>query len=184
MTVRGQPVIYYGDEQGMAGTGNDMGAREDMFPSRAPVFRDLALLGTTRRGGDDKFDVGHPFYRTLRTLANLRTSHPGLARGAMLLRGGGGPSLFSFSRIERTERVEYLVAVNNSRTDAAVAALDTCQPAGAVFHEIFDSRSPDTPGAGGCLSAQAEGPPSHWPRCNASSGRRRRRSGRQRRRRR
>lgn len=148
MTVRGQPAIYYGDEQGMAGTGNDMGAREDMFPSRAPAFRDLALLGTTRRGGDDKFDVNHPFYRTLRTLAGLRTAHPGLARGAMLLRGGGEPSLFAFSRIERAERVEYLVAVNSSRTGAADAALGTCQPEGAVFHEIFDSRSADMPGAG------------------------------------
>ena len=41
LTVRGQPVIYYGDEQGMVGIGNDMGAREDMFASRAPAFRDL-----------------------------------------------------------------------------------------------------------------------------------------------
>ncbi len=147
MTIRGQPVIYYGDEQGMVGTGNDMGAREDMFPSRAPVFRDLALLGTTRKGGDDKFDVDHPFYRTIRTLSLLRTSHPGLARGAMLIRESGQSHLFAFSRIERRERVEYLVALNNSRTETIKAALDTCQPTGAVFHGIFDSRSPGASGA-------------------------------------
>jgi len=146
MTVRGQPAIYYGDEQGMVGIGGDMGAREDMFASRAPAFRDLALLGTGRTGGDDKFDAGHPFYRAIRTLAALRTSHPGLARGAMLLRDSGQPHLFAFSRIERNERVEYLVAMNNSRTDSVGGALATCQPAGAVLREIFDSRNPGLDG--------------------------------------
>src|ERR1035441_4452289 len=146
LTVRGQPVVYYGDEQGMVGIGNDTGAREDMFPSLAPKFRDLALLGTTRRGGDDKFDTGHPFYRAIRTLASLRTSHPGLARGAMLLRHGGQPHLFAFSRIERSERVEYLVALNNSRTETVGAILATSQPAGAVFRGLFDSRNPGLAG--------------------------------------
>ncbi|MBV1909319.1 MAG: hypothetical protein KUG78_08350, partial [Kangiellaceae bacterium] len=30
---RGIPVVYYGDEQGFTGDGNDIAAREDMFPS-------------------------------------------------------------------------------------------------------------------------------------------------------
>ena len=156
LTVRGQPVIYYGDEQGMVGTGNDMGAREDMFPSRAPKFRDLALLGTTRRGGDDKFDVEHPFYKVIHSLASLRTSSPALARGAMLVRDAKQPHLFAFSRIERNERVEFLVALNNSRTEVANATLATCQPAGAAFERIFDSRDPNA-AASPALIAGAEG---------------------------
>ena len=156
LTVRGQPVIYYGDEQGMVGTGNDMGAREDMFPSRSPVFRDLALLGTTRRGGDDKFDVEHPFYRTIRRLAALRTGSPALSRGAMLVRASSQPHVFAFSRIERAERVEFLVALNNSRTEAATAELATCQPEGAGFSAVFDSRNPD-PAGGPTLAAAAGG---------------------------
>jgi alpha-amylase len=140
LTVRGQPVIYYGDEQGMVGTGNDMGAREDMFPSRAPEFRDLALLGTTRRGGDDKFDRDHPFYRTIGRLAALRTANPALAHGAMLVRESGQAHVFAFSRIERSERVEFLVALNNSRTETVNAVLPTCQPPRAVFRSVFDSR--------------------------------------------
>ncbi len=156
LTVRGQPVIYYGDEQGMVGTGNDMGAREDMFPSQAPKFRDLALLGTTRRGGDDKFDVDHPFYRTIRTLAGLRTANPALARGAMLLRESHEAHVFAFSRIERSERVEFLVALNNSRTETVSAALATCQPAGALFGTLFDSRG-ITKGGSSPLTADAEG---------------------------
>jgi alpha-amylase len=143
LTVRGQPVIYYGDEQGMVGTGNDMGAREDMFPSRAPAFRDLSLLGTTRKGSDDKFDPGHPFYRTIRRLAWLRTANPALARGAMLLRESHQAHVFAFSRIERSERVEYLVALNNSRTERVSAMLETCQPPGARFRSLFDSRNPN-----------------------------------------
>jgi alpha-amylase len=156
LTVRGQPVIYYGDEQGMVGTGNDMGAREDMFPSRAPQFRDLALLGTTRRGGDDKFDEGHPFYRAIRALAGLRTANPALSRGAMLVRDSGDAHVFAFSRIERSERVEFLVALNNSRTETVNARLATCQPAGAGLRGIFDSRNPGA-GAGQELVAEAGG---------------------------
>jgi alpha-amylase len=156
LTVRGEPVIYYGDEQGMAGIGNDMGAREDMFASQAPRFRELSLLGTNRKGGDDKFDAGHPFYRTIRILAGLRTAHPGLARGAMLPRDSGGPHLFAFSRVERQEQVEYLVALNNSRTDTAAASLATCQPASARLRVIFNSESPDLPG-GPALTAGPDG---------------------------
>jgi len=156
LTVRGQPVVYYGDEQGMVGTGNDMGAREDMFPSRSPQFRDLALLGTPRRGGDDKFDTGHPFFRTIQTLADLRTANPALARGAMLIRDGHQPHLFAFSRIERGERVEFLVALNNSRTETVSARLSTCQPTGAGFRRIFDSRNPG-PAAHPPLEADVDG---------------------------
>jgi alpha-amylase len=156
LTVRGQPVIYYGDEQGMVGLGNDMGAREDMFASRSPAFRDLALLGTTRRGGDDKFDESHPFYKAIEKLAALRTANPALSRGAMLLRASGQPHIFAFSRIERGERVEFLVALNNSRTETLAAKLATCQPVGAGFARVFDSRDPSPPG-GTTLSASGDG---------------------------
>ena len=33
---RGNPVIYYGDEQGFVGDGGDQLARQDMFPSQVP----------------------------------------------------------------------------------------------------------------------------------------------------
>jgi glycosidase len=156
LTARGEPVVYYGDEQGMAGIGNDQGAREDMFASKSPRFRELTLLGTRRTGADDKFDVDHPFYGAIRRLAGLRTAHPGLAHGAMLPRDSGNPHLFAFSRVERGEQVEYLVALNNSRTDTAAASLATCQPAGAGLRVIFDSRSPDLAG-GPALTAEADG---------------------------
>ncbi len=156
LTVRGQPAIYYGDEQGMIGFGGDKGAREDMFASRAPQYMELALLGTTRTGRDDKFDAGHPFYRNFHALAALRTSHPGLRVGAMLMRESANPHVFAFSRIERSEHVEYLVALNNSRDEPARVALPTCQPEGALLDPLFDSAAPEAPG-GAALRAGARG---------------------------
>lgn len=157
LLVRGQPVIYYGDEQGMIGRGGgDMQAREDMFAASAPDFKNAALLGTTRTGADDKFDPQHPFYRFIAGLATLRDHSPALRRGAMIVRPTGQPGLFAFSRIERTERVEYLAAFNNSRTESATTTLQTCQPAGAGLQLVTATAEPaDAPAA--TLTTDAEG---------------------------
>jgi hypothetical protein len=57
----------------------------------------------------------------------------------MLIRDAGNPHVFAFSRIERDERIEYVVALNNSWIDIQSASLATCQPPGAGFTEIFRS---------------------------------------------
>jgi glycosidase len=147
LLARGQPVLYYGDEQGMIGRGGeDMQAREDMFVSRAPAFKTAPLLATTRTGADDKFDEQHPFYRLIARLNALRAGHPALRTGAMILRPTAELGLFAFSRIERSERVEYVVVLNNSRTAPLTATVPTSQPAGAMLGRLFDSRTPDAPG--------------------------------------
>ncbi|MFI5357696.1 MAG: alpha-amylase family glycosyl hydrolase [Opitutales bacterium] len=153
--ARGQPVLYYGAEQGMIGRGgDDMQAREDMFPSQAPDFKNAPLLATTRTGADDKFDEHHPFYRMFHDLAVLRTSHPALSRGAMLTRRTGEAALFAFSRIERSELVEYLAVFNNSRSATLAAAVPTSQPAGATLHLLYVS--PGTTAAD-ALTADTQG---------------------------
>ena len=154
---RGMPVLHYGDEQGMIGRGGgDQQAREDMFASRAPAYATAPLLGTTRTGADDKFDPQHPFYRLFARLGALRAGHPALRTGAMLPRPTSESGLFAFSRIERHERIEYLVALNNSRTAPLTAAVPTSQPAGATFARLFDSRTPDAAGEE-TLTADAAG---------------------------
>ena len=154
---RGQPVIYYGDEQGMIGRGgNDMQAREDMFASQAPEFRLARLLATARTGADDKFDEQHPFYQTFHALAALRTAHPALSRGATIVRSTATPGLLAFSRIERGERIEYLAAFNNSRTNRLAAQVPTSQAPGATLLRLYDSRAtPDK--ATETLNADAHG---------------------------
>jgi hypothetical protein len=147
LLVRGQPVIYYGDEQGMTGFGHDMAAREPMFPAQAEAYRKLSLLGTTRTGVDDKFDARHPLYRTLAALAKLRAAHPALVRGAMLARPNDRPEVFAFSRVERAERVEYLIALNRARTESVSVSLTTSQPGGTRWQKLFDSLTPEHPPA-------------------------------------
>src|SRR5690606_7739982 len=36
--TRGQPVVYYGDEQGFAGLGGDKSARQTLFASQVPEY--------------------------------------------------------------------------------------------------------------------------------------------------
>lgn len=149
---RGQPVMYYGDEQGMTGFGGDMAAREDMFASQTPQYRALHLLGTSRTGADDKFDEQHPLYRLSARLARLRLEHPGLSSGATLVRDVPGPDLLAFSRVERSERVEYLAVFNSSRSHAHRARLQTAQPPGAVLRPLDSSF-----GSAASLTADADG---------------------------
>ena len=151
---RGQPVLYYGDEQGMVGRGGwDMQARESMFASQAPAFRDAPLLATTRTGADDKFDPQHPFYQLFARLAALRAEHAALRTGAMLPRTTASQDVFAFSRFDRHERVEYLAAFNNSRTQTLTVAVPTSQMRGAKLARLFASRDNIT----GALTADAEG---------------------------
>ena len=154
---RGQPVLYYGDEQGMIGQGgDDMKAREDMFASQSPEFRNASLLATTKTGADDKFDETHPFYRFIARLNSLRAAHRALRTGAMIPRAASAPEIFSFSRLDRSERVEYVVALNNSRTTTVTASIPTSQPPGGILAPLFDSRRPESDG-GDPLTAGAGG---------------------------
>ena len=150
---RGQPVIYYGDEQGMIGRGgNDMQAREDMFAAQAPDFKTAPLLGTTRTGADDKFDPSHPFYQLIAGLTAVRAAHPALRTGSMVPRVTGHQDVFAFSRIERRERVEYLAVFNNSRLQPVTVAVPTSQPKGARLQPVFASGEGQPP-----LTIDAEG---------------------------
>ena len=145
--ARGQPVLYYGDEQGMIGRGgHDMQARESMFAAQAPDFKTATLLATTRTGADDKFDPQHPFYQLFARLGALRAAHVALRTGAMIQRTTSEPALFAFSRIDRGERIEYLAALNSSRSAALTTRVPTSLPKGAKLARLFDSRTPDRAG--------------------------------------
>lgn len=124
LTLRGSPVIYYGDEQGFVGDGNDTDAREDMFPSRTASYLDNPLLDAARPAAADHFDPAHPFYRMIRALAALRTAHPALARGRQIVRGyAEKPGLFSVSRFDPATGAEYLIAFNTSNAPIQAATV-------------------------------------------------------------
>ena len=135
--ARGQPVIYYGDEQGFVGDGGDKLARQDMFPSQVLEYNDDDLIGTDATTADDNFDQTHPIYLALADYAGLYQDHVALRRGAQIHRASSnGPGVYAFSRIERTEKVEYLVAFNNSSV-ASQATSATFYPAGVQFDLLY-----------------------------------------------
>ncbi len=109
--VRGQPVVYYGDEQGFVGTGGDQLARQSMFRSVTPEYVDDDNVGSDETPADDNFDTDHPLYTHVASLTELRRQHPTFVTGAMIVHETPGPT-FGFSRIDRDERVEYLVVTN------------------------------------------------------------------------
>jgi pullulanase-type alpha-1,6-glucosidase len=116
--ARGFPVIYYGDEQGFVGIGSDKLAREDMLPSLVPDYMDNDLIGTDATPADDNFDATHPIYQALASYAEVYSSHAALRRGAQIQRySQDSAGIFAFSRIDREEQVEYVVALNNATSD-------------------------------------------------------------------
>ncbi len=148
-TTRGVPIVYYGDEQGFTGDGGDKDARQDMFPSQVASYNDDDLIGTDATTADDNFDTTHPLYRAIGDLAGLRAAHPTLRSGAQLNRHStDGPGIYAFSRIDRDEKTEYVVAVNTSESQAT-ATFPTDSP-GTSFTQVY-------PGAGAGPAADADG---------------------------
>jgi pullulanase-type alpha-1,6-glucosidase len=119
--ARGFPVIYYGDEQGFVGGGSDKLAREDMMPSLVPEYMNNDLIGTDATPADANFDATHPLYLALAELADVRADHLALRRGAQIHRySADGPGVYAFSRIERDEQIEYVVAFNSASAEQHV----------------------------------------------------------------
>lgn len=112
--ARGFPIIYYGDEQGFVSEGAHADARGDMFPSQTPEYLRRKLIGTQATMGDDNFDPEHPLYQSLAHYGQLFHQHRALRRGAQIHRSS--ENLYAFSRIDRDEQVEYVIAFNNSKT--------------------------------------------------------------------
>ncbi|MDN5572276.1 MAG: DUF3372 domain-containing protein, partial [Propionibacteriaceae bacterium] len=111
---RGQPVVYYGDEQGFAGQGGDKDARQDLFATRVQQYADEIVIGAAP-GSRDRYDTTHPLYARIAALASLREQHPALADGPQIARHAGtSAGILAFSRIDAEAGIEYVVALNNS----------------------------------------------------------------------
>jgi glycosidase len=122
---RGNPVIYYGDEQGFVGDGGDQDARQDMFPSQVASYNDDDLIGTDATTAVANFDPTHPLYRAIAGLNALTKRYPALRDGAQQSRWSSpAAGIYAFSRLDRGERREFVVAVNNAET-AQTAAIPT-----------------------------------------------------------
>ena len=114
--TRGQPVVYYGDEQGFAGSGGDKASRQDMFASKVKSYNDEEVIGGAS-GSKDRYNTNATLYRQIAQLAKLRAAHPALADGAQIARYSSNEAgIFAVSRIDKAAKREYLVVTNNAAT--------------------------------------------------------------------
>ena len=135
--ARGNPVIYYGDEQGFVGDGGDQDARQDMFESQVASYNDDDNIGTAETPADDNFDPSHPLYQTIAALSAVTKAHPALRDGVQQHRlSSGSAGVYAFSRLDRASGREYVVALNNSEQSRS-AFVPTAAGAKAGFSRIY-----------------------------------------------
>ncbi|WP_461074677.1 pullulanase-type alpha-1,6-glucosidase [Streptomyces deserti] len=133
---RGNPVVYYGDEQGFTGSGGDKDARQPLFASRTADYLDDDQIGTDRTHASDAYDTRAPLYRQISALAKLRKAHPALADGVQQERyAADGPGVYAFSRTDAKTGTEYVVAFNNA--DEAKSATFPTGSANMPFRGIY-----------------------------------------------
>ena len=157
-TSRGNPVTYYGDEQGFVSTGGDQAAREDMFASKVDLYNTEDVLGGPE-GSMDRYDTEHPLYEHIAALSAVRAANPALADGAQVNRyAADGAGIFATSRIgagtkggKNAGQVEYVVAANNDTTSATATFPTWTKGSGAVFTPIFGTDTAVKPAADGSV---------------------------------
>ena len=133
---RGNPVVYYGDEQGFTGAGGDKDARQTMFASKTADYLDDDELGTDRTHAEDAYDTSAPLYKQISALAKLRKANPALADGVQTERyAADGAGVYAFSRTDTKSGAEYVVAVNNA--DEPKEATFATGSAGMPFRGIY-----------------------------------------------
>nr|WP_245534481.1 pullulanase-type alpha-1,6-glucosidase [Xylanimonas cellulosilytica] len=149
--TRGQPVVYYGDEQGFAGTGGDKDARQTLFATQVAEYADQPLVTGEQAGSVDRYDTDAPLYQHIAALAALREAHPALATGAQVERfADAGAGVYAFSRVDREEKVEHLVAANNAG-EARTVTLTTLTPS-ASYEVLYGEAAPVTADAAGSVT--------------------------------
>ncbi|MFI7409938.1 pullulanase-type alpha-1,6-glucosidase [Streptomyces sp. NPDC049627] len=133
---RGNPVVYYGDEQGFTGSGGDKDARQTLFASKTADYLDDDRIGTDRTHASDAYDTSAPLYRQIAALAKLRKADPALADGVQTERyAADGAGIYAFSRTDARTGTEYVVAFNNAG-EAKTATFATGS-AGMAFKGIY-----------------------------------------------
>ncbi|MFF8292610.1 pullulanase-type alpha-1,6-glucosidase [Streptomyces sp. NPDC016309] len=150
---RGNPVVYYGDEQGFTGAGGDKDARQTLFASKTADYLDDDQLGTDRTHAAAAYDTRHPLYRSIAALSRLTKAHPALRDGVQTERHADtGQGVYAFSRFSGTgtkTRTEYVVAVNNAPAPKTVE-LTTDSP-DTAFRHLYGGTGAVTSSGGGKL---------------------------------
>jgi glycosidase len=133
--LRGAPALLYGDEVGMAGSGGDQAARQDMFPTQVASWQTETRVGSPPIGKGSAFDItSNPLSAQLKALAAVRDAHPELSTGASVVRIAKDAVLV-VSRIDFATGREVVTAFNNG-PKAATVKVQTATP-GATWSLAF-----------------------------------------------
>jgi len=147
--LRGAPVVYYGDEVGIVGSGGDKLARQDLFPTAVAEWRTEKRVGAEPIGTRSSFAVsGHPVATRLAELARLRKAHPALATGSTSVRLFSD-TVLALSRFDRGARREY-VAAFNAGTRRSTVTVPTATP-GSAWSTLLGERQTARSAATGLL---------------------------------
>ncbi len=148
--TRGQPVVYYGDEQGFSapkdvpGGIGDQRAREDMFPSKVALHNDTYdLIGTNATTADANFDTVPPAVpstsRTWPSCARSTRRSPTVRRCT-----GTPPRARASSRSAGWTRTSRSSTSSPSTTPTTkqTATFDTYQPARSMLKAVWPASAP------------------------------------------
>lgn len=116
---RGAPVLYYGDEKGMIGTGGDKAARQNMFPSQVEEWKKEPRIGSTPIGDRSAFEVKNPLEEQITEIQRLIRQNPALRSGTQQLRQAKA-SVVAMTRY--LDGQEYLVVFNSSEEESPFEA--------------------------------------------------------------
>lgn len=165
-TLRGVPVVYYGDEQGFAGTGGDQESREDMFASKVALYNSEKLIASSGSTAKANFNPSHPLYASIAELANLRLQHKALMRGRQIVRNySDKPGVLAVSRIDPDTGREIVIIFNTS-TKPLEANVEV-DPKSVAFTGLHGT-CPTAPVAPGALHVTLA--PLDYAICSAESG--------------
>ena len=116
-TLRGSPILYYGDEKGFTGTGGDQLARQDFFPTLLPEWQNERRIGSEPIGKSSSFETINPLEKTISALNELVRSETALNSGTQQIRYAR-EGVFAYSRYAAGQ--EFLVVANGANDITSV----------------------------------------------------------------
>ncbi len=134
LSLQGIPCVYYGTEQGLAGSGAVNEAVREALWGRPAAFDDT-----------------DPFYITLRNIARVRAGNPALRYGRQYFRPISGdrqtfalstfaPGVLAFSRILNENEIVIVANTDSSAAaDISILVDAVLNPAGTTFSPLYSS---------------------------------------------
>ena len=138
--LRGSPIVYYGDEKGMTGSGGDKSARQDMFSTQVSDWSSELRIGGNPIGSSSAFQIHNPLEDEITNIQGYLVANPELSNGSQQLRLAQG-SLLATTRFANA--YEY-ATVFNSGAETSTATFSVLT-ASSTWHTELGGASVSQP---------------------------------------